>query len=113
MKRVVTMIRMKVKKKGKRPNNFGNPKERMIPYLYLNHNHNHKPNTHILRWEALPPTRQMPFNACFLQSFYKLHVEVTGFQERYNEICHDINRMFGHMESIEEGVTYFGGYTKR
>jgi len=38
---------MRVKKKGKRPNNIGNLKGSMTPHLNLNHNH--KPDTHILR----------------------------------------------------------------
>jgi len=45
MKRVVRMMIMKVKKKGKRPYNMGSLKGSMTPQL----NHNHKPSTHILR----------------------------------------------------------------
>ena len=56
MKRVVRMTTIKVKKKGKRPTNIGNLKGRMTPHLNLNHNH--KPNTHILRWGALPQHRK-------------------------------------------------------
>jgi len=44
-KRVVRMMAMRVKRRGKRPNNIGNLKEGMTPHL----THNHKPNTHFLR----------------------------------------------------------------
>ena len=52
-------------------------------------------------------TPHMPFDASFLQSFSNLQVEVTGLQEGYNKMRQDNQRMSGHMESIEEEVTYF------
>jgi len=61
IKRVVRMIIVKVKKKGKRPNNMGDPKRRMTPYFNLNHNRKHKPNTPILRWGA-----PLPHPSCLL-----------------------------------------------
>ena len=55
----------------------------------------------------------MPFNSTFLQSCFNLKVEVAGLCEGFHEVHHYMHRMVGHMDSIEEGVTYFWGFVDR
>ena len=55
----------------------------------------------------------MPLDPTFLQSFSNLQMEVSGLREGFSGMRHDIQRISGRMDSIEEGVSHFRGYIDR
>jgi len=55
----------------------------------------------------------MPLDPTFLQSFSNLQVEVSGLREGFTGISADPRHLFGRMDSIEEGVSYFRGFIDR
>jgi len=55
----------------------------------------------------------MPLDPAFLQSFSNLQMEVTGLRKGFSGMRHDIQRISGSMDSIEEGVSHFRGYVNR
>jgi len=49
----------------------------------------------------------------FLQSFSALQMEVMGLQEGFSGMHHDIQRISRRMDSIDESVSQFRGYSDR
>jgi len=55
----------------------------------------------------------MPLDPTFLQSFSNLQIEVSGLWEDFTGMRADLGRLSGHMDFIEEGVSYFRGFVDR
>lgn len=72
----------------------------------------HPPFTHSMG-ESSSSAAYMPLDPTFLQSFSSLQMEVSGLREGFSGMRHDIQRISGRMDSIEEGVSHFRGYIDR
>jgi len=72
----------------------------------------HPPFTHSMGGSS-SSAAYMPLDPTFLQSFSNLQMEVSGLREGFSGMRHDIQRISGRMDSIEEGVSHFRGYIDR
>lgn len=55
----------------------------------------------------------MPLDPALLQSFSNLQMEISGLWGYYTGMRDDLHRLSGHMDFIEEGVSYFRNFVER